>query len=115
MKRTPQSASGRLGGCRIAPLMAEWPRGSYMRALRMPSKCVHEVPAAVEHGVTGDGADAADDDPGGHSLGVRVDGVEDPACAHQVQPWASAFSVASRTSASCSGVRATRGGRHGPP
>src|SRR5262249_38058264 len=75
----------------------------------------HEVAATVEHGVTGDGAHAADDDPGGHPLGVRVDGVEDPAGTHQVQPWASAFSVAWRTSASCSVVRAPRGAPQGPP
>src|SRR5215831_5443874 len=67
MKITPQSASARLGACRMAPLIHE----SLTDAVQVP----HEVPATVEHRVTGDGTDAADDDPGGHSLGVRVDGV----------------------------------------
>ena len=34
MNTTPQSASARVGGCRIAPLIAEWPRGSYISSLR---------------------------------------------------------------------------------
>src|ERR1044072_4707264 len=38
MKSTPQSASGRVGGWRMAPLIAEWPRGSFMRNRRMWSR-----------------------------------------------------------------------------
>ena len=37
MKRTPQSASGRVGGWRIAPDMAECPRGSRMSRSRRSS------------------------------------------------------------------------------
>src|SRR6185312_15066155 len=75
----------------------------------------HEVTAPVEHGVAGDLADTADDDPGRHPLRVGIDGVKNSAGAHQAQPWASAFSVSARTSASCSAVSGWRGGRHGPP
>ena len=37
MKSTPKSASGRVGGCRIAPDIAEWPRGSNMSSVRSSS------------------------------------------------------------------------------
>ena len=39
MKITPQSQSSRVGGCRIAPLIAAWPRGSFTRNCRMWSRC----------------------------------------------------------------------------
>ena len=45
-----------------------------------------EVAAPVEHRGAGDDADAARDHPGGHALGVRVDGVEDPRRAHRPAP-----------------------------
>jgi hypothetical protein len=38
MNSTPTSASGRVGGCRMAPLIAAWPRGSNMSSLRSPSE-----------------------------------------------------------------------------
>jgi hypothetical protein len=38
MYRTPKSASGRVGGCRIAPLIAECPRGSFISIRRSPSE-----------------------------------------------------------------------------
>jgi len=37
MNSTPTSASDRVAGWRIAPLMDAWPRGSFMSSLRMPS------------------------------------------------------------------------------
>jgi hypothetical protein len=37
MNSTPQSASSRVGGCRIAPDMAEWPRGSRISRSRRSS------------------------------------------------------------------------------
>ena len=37
MKRTPQSASGRVEGCRIAPDIAPWPRGSRISSSRSSS------------------------------------------------------------------------------
>ena len=37
MNRTPQSASGRVGGCRIAPDIAPWPRGSRISSSRRSS------------------------------------------------------------------------------
>ena len=39
MKITPQSASGRVGGCRIAPDIAPWPRGSRISSSRSSSMC----------------------------------------------------------------------------
>ncbi len=39
MNRTPQSASGRVGGWRIAPLIAACPRGSYISQVRRWSRC----------------------------------------------------------------------------
>ena len=39
MKSTPQSASGRVGGCRIAPDIAPWPRGSRISSSRRSSMC----------------------------------------------------------------------------
>ena len=36
---TPQSASGRVGGCRNAPDIAEWPRGSRINRSRRSSRC----------------------------------------------------------------------------
>src|SRR5665647_2024888 len=38
MKTTPQSASCLVGACRIAPLMAAWPRGSFISNSRMWSR-----------------------------------------------------------------------------
>ena len=37
MNSTPQSASGRVGGWRIAPDIAEWPRGSRISRSRRSS------------------------------------------------------------------------------
>ena len=37
MNSTPQSASGRVGGCRIAPDIAPWPRGSRISSSRRSS------------------------------------------------------------------------------
>ena len=37
MNSTPQSASGRVGGCRIAPLIAPCPRGSRISSSRTSS------------------------------------------------------------------------------
>ncbi len=39
MNSTPKSASGRVGGWRIAPLIDAWPRGSYMSSFRTWSRC----------------------------------------------------------------------------
>jgi hypothetical protein len=39
MNSTPTSASGRVEGWRMAPDMAAWPRGSYIRRVRMWSPC----------------------------------------------------------------------------
>ncbi|BCB76722.1 hypothetical protein Pflav_031320 [Phytohabitans flavus] len=38
MNTTPQSASGRIGGWRIAPLIAACPRGSYISSVRRWSR-----------------------------------------------------------------------------
>ena len=38
MNSTPQSASSRIAGCRMAPLIALWPRGSRMSSRRSPSR-----------------------------------------------------------------------------
>ena len=38
MKSTPQSASGSIGGSRIAPDMAACPRGSHISSVRMWSR-----------------------------------------------------------------------------
>ena len=37
MNSTPQSASSRSGGCRMAPDIAPWPRGSRISSSRSPS------------------------------------------------------------------------------
>lgn len=39
MNSTPKSASGRVGGWRMAPDMAPCPRGSHMSRVRSPSRC----------------------------------------------------------------------------
>jgi hypothetical protein len=39
MNSTPKSASGRVGGCRIAPLIEACPRGSYISRVRRWSRC----------------------------------------------------------------------------
>ena len=38
MKSTPKSASGRVGGCRMLPLIDPCPRGSYMSNVRRSSE-----------------------------------------------------------------------------
>ena len=77
MNSTPQSASGRVGGCRIAPLIAAWPRGSYMSSVRRSSLFSRNQRRRSNIVSPGIGADAADDDAGRHALGVRLDRVED--------------------------------------
>ena len=76
---------------------------------------LHDVTTALGHRRPGQHSDTADDHPGWHPLRVGVDGVEDPAGAHQPSPSASAFSVSARIEASISGASGDRGGRHGPP
>ena len=76
MKSTPQSASSRVGGCRIAPDIA-----------RVAARLAHEQQAqvvalgleaqlALEHRRPGQRPDAAGDDARRHALGVGVDGGE---------------------------------------
>ena len=76
MNSTPQSASARVGGWRIAPDIAPCPRGSRISSRRRSSISAQEVRAALEHRRAGDRPDAARDDARGHSLRVRVDGGE---------------------------------------
>ena len=77
MKRTPQSASGRVGGLQDRARH----RGVAARlAHQQPPQVVAlglEVQLALEHRGAGERADAAGDDPGRHALGVGVDGGED--------------------------------------
>ena len=115
MKSTPQSASGRVEGCRIAPDIA---RVAARLAHQQPPQVVAlglEVQLAVEHRGAGERADPAGDDPGRHALRVGVDGGED---ARRPQAGTccprSAPSAASSTARS-SPVSSSRGGRHGPP
>ena len=118
MNSTPKSASGRVGGCRMAP-----------RHGRVPARLVHqhgaqvvhvlqEVRAPLGHRRAGDHADAAGDDPGRHALGVRVDRVQNPLRTHRSDrhgppsAWHTPWRGDRRILPSASGPR---GGRHGPP
>ena len=76
MKSTPQSASARVGGCRIAPDIAPWPRGSRISSSRRSSMLGLEVELALQHRRARDRADAAGDDARRHPLRVGVDGRE---------------------------------------
>ncbi len=76
MNSTPKSQSGRVGGCRIAPDIAEWPRGSHINSVRSPSICVHEMDPPLGHGGAGNDPHSPDDDPGRHAFGVGVDRVQ---------------------------------------
>ena len=86
MKSTPKSASGRVGGCRIAPRHGRVPPRLVHQQRPQVVEVLDEVRPALGHRVAGDHADAAGDDPGRHALGVRVDGVEDVAGAHRATP-----------------------------
>ena len=85
MKSTPQSASGRVGGCRIAPDIAPWPRGSRISSSRSSSMCCLEVELALQHRRARDGADAAGDDARRHPLRVGVDRREVAGGSHQTR------------------------------
>ena len=73
MYSTPQSASDRVGGCRIAPLIAGVTARLVHQEQPQVVQVLDEVLAPLGHRRTGDDADAAGDDAGRHALGVRVD------------------------------------------
>ena len=79
MNSTPQSASWRVGGWRIAPDIAACPRGSCMSRSRRSSICASKSQLALEHRGARDRPDAAGDDAGRHPLGVGVDRGEERA------------------------------------
>ena len=116
MNSTPQSASGRVGGWRIAPDIAPWPRGSRISSSRRSSQLGLEPELALEHRRARERAHAARDDAGRHALRVRVDGGEVPRRAHAASGRAGAPSAASAASstARCSASSGSRGGRHRP-
>ena len=82
MNSTPQSASARVGGCRNAPDIAAWPRGSRISIRRRSSRCSSKYSRRSCIDRPGQLTEAAGDHPRRHPLRVGVDRREVPGRSH---------------------------------
>ena len=124
MNSTPKSASGRVGGCRIAPLIAECPRGSYISSVRRWSRCSRKYrrrSAIVSPGITPTppvitrvGMPSVCESTAWKTRFVRIASGDARGSAPAPAGRDRGLRVAAHP-ASCSAVSGSRGGRHGPP